>query len=462
MIYDRNDTICAISTPPGTGGIAVIRVSGKHALDAVGKIWHGAILTDVKSHTAHLGEIVDPDSTKANEPLDQCVATVFKGPHSFTGEDTVEISVHGSKWVQRELISLLCHNGCRLAQPGEFSQRAVINGRMDLAQAEGTADLIAASSRASHRIAISQMKGNLTDRIARLRDALVDLSALMELELDFSEEDVTFADRKKLLILANEVSNEISSLHKTFSTGNAIKNGIPVAIVGPTNAGKSSLLNAIVDYDRAIVSDIHGTTRDTIEETAELGDYTFRFIDTAGIRDTSDPIEQIGIERSRNAAEKAHIVISVIDASQPMNVIPETTVGHTVIVLNKTDLLKKKEIISKSRKISASLPETTPIIPLSTKERTGMDTLLHTLQAIMDKEMAPEGDIIITNQRQAQALGEALDSIQTLISGLQSTLPTDLLVEHLRETIHHLSTLTGTIPSQEILNTIFSRFCIGK
>lgn len=471
MIYQTDDTICAISTPHGTGGIAVIRISGPHAIEITDKLWHGATLSEAQSHTAHLGEITDP--LRPENPLDQCVATIFRAPRSYTGEDTVELSVHGSKWVQRETINLLITHGCRLAEPGEYTRRALINGRIDLTQAEGVADIIASSSRAAHRIAMKQMKGSISRRLTSLRQSLIDISALLELELDFSEEDVEFADRTKLISLAEDILSELKRLHSTFDSGNAIKEGIPVAIAGATNAGKSSLLNCILQDDRAIVSDIHGTTRDTIEETLEIGDYLFRFIDTAGLRDTTDKIEQIGIARTRQAINKAHILILVIDSTtaitqEILTPINGTSATATIILLNKTDLLAGerdvlKAISSVKTLLHATTAEKTIILPLSTRTGHGLDSLMTHLQKCMSHNMPAEEDTpVITNLRQAQALARAIESTGTLLSALRTTLPSDLVAQLLHETLTNISTIIGNIPSSEILNTIFSRFCIGK
>ncbi|MCI5979213.1 MAG: tRNA uridine-5-carboxymethylaminomethyl(34) synthesis GTPase MnmE, partial [Bacteroidales bacterium] len=295
------DTICAVATAPGTAGIAVVRVSGPQAFTICDTLWRGKKLSDCQSHTAHLGTVRDTDATV----LDQAVATVFRGPHSYTGEDVVELSVHGSPYVQHRLIELLCKAGARLAEPGEFTRRAFTAGNIDLSQAEAIADLIAARSRAAHHVAVNQLRGGITRRLLQLREQLVDLSALLELELDFSEEDVEFADRTRLIALAEEINREVTRLHGTYSRGQAIRDGIPVAIAGPTNAGKSSLLNALVGDDRAIVSDVHGTTRDTVEDTLTLGDHLVRIIDTAGLRATTDTVELIGQERTRAALTRA-------------------------------------------------------------------------------------------------------------------------------------------------------------
>lgn len=463
MIYQTDDTICAVSTPRGIGGIAVIRVSGPKAVAITDTLWRGTTLSNVKSHTAHYGEIIDPE--RPDTPLDQCVATVFKAPKSYTGEDTVEISVHGSAWIQRELIRLLIANGCRLAERGEFTRRALTHGRIDLTQAEGIADIIASTSRAAHRIAMSQMKGSISRRLSTLRQQLVDISALLELELDFSEEDVEFADRTRLSRLATDIFDELSRLHSTFKTGNAIKQGIPVAIAGATNAGKSSLLNTLLQDDRAIVSDIHGTTRDTIEETLEIGDYLFRFIDTAGLRHTTDEIERIGIQRSHEAIGHASILLFVIDACQTFNpeslqLLNETGSDTGIIVINKTDVADADEISRITQQVRAM--SSLPIATISAKNGSGIENLKAMIIDAVSADFPAEEDTIITNLRQAEALGKAATSTQELLTALDAGIPTDLVAQHLRETLSHLSSITGTIPSTEILNTIFSRFCIGK
>lgn len=473
------DTICAISTPGGVGGIAVIRVSGPQAIEITDSIWKGKSLGDSISHTAHLGELVDPSS---KESIDECVATVFRAPRSFTGEDTVEISVHGSRWIQREALALLLKAGCRMAEPGEYTRRAVMNGRLDLAQAEGVADVIASTSRAAHRIAMSQMKGSISRKLSELREQLLQLSVLLELELDFSEEDVEFADRRRLLEIAYSIRKELHHLYGSFRKGSAIKDGIPVAIIGATNAGKSSLLNALLDYDRAIVSDIHGTTRDTIEETMEIGDYMFRFIDTAGLRDTSDPIEQIGIQRSHKAIEQARIIIALIDVSSlnietlsaesiikllPEEIRKETSDESSVIIaFNKCDLVDTdtlRHLESLSDQLLSQSHYISNVLSISVENGTGVDRIRENLTEIATFNCDESHDsIIITNLRQAEALRQSIDSITPLIQGLESGLETDLVAQHLRETLSNLASITGEIPSTEVLNTIFSHFCIGK
>lgn len=481
MTQLTNDTICAISTPPGVGGIAVIRISGPQAIEIAERIWSGTPLTQAKARTLHTGMITDPANN--GEMLDQAVAAIFHAPASFTGEDTVELSVHGSRYVQQRLLEILCDNGCRLARPGEFTRRAFANGKIDLAQAEAIADVIASESRAAHRLAASQMKGQFSARLNRLRDKLLEIASLLELELDFSEEEVEFASRSRLTALAQDLHSELTRLADSFAAGNAIKQGIPVAIIGPTNAGKSSLLNLILGQQRAIVSDIHGTTRDTIEDTLAIGDYTFRFIDTAGLRDTDDPIENLGIKRTHQAAASAAITLLVVDATRPLpspadlalpadsdtNADTDSnadagshTTGATrpvILLLNKTDLP------GAITTLPTPLPyRATDIIPISAHTGEGHDTLL---QQLKKHAKALSGDntqntILVTNLRHAQALQAAAETTAALLAGLSANIPGDLLAQDLRATIHHLSTITGTLTTPDILASIFSRFCIGK
>ncbi|MDE5941624.1 MAG: tRNA uridine-5-carboxymethylaminomethyl(34) synthesis GTPase MnmE, partial [Muribaculaceae bacterium] len=358
MANISDDTICAISTPPGVGGIAVIRISGPRAIEIADRLWHGKALDTAPSHTARFGTIEDPDT---HQTLDEAVATVFRAPASFTGENVVELSVHGSLWIQNRLIQILIHAGCRLAQPGEFTRRAFASGKLDLAEAEAIADVIASTSRASHRVAMSQMRGQFSRRLSDLRDKLLELASLLELELDFAEEHVEFADRAKLLELSEQTRNEVCRLADSFATGDAIRRGIPVAIIGKPNVGKSSILNRLLNDNRAIVSDIPGTTRDTIEDTADINGYTFRFIDTAGLRHTADTVESLGIERARLKASQARIILWVIDpAGIAENQLTSDTIsGHIIdgaieiasikqpdtsliLVLNKSDLISDK------------------------------------------------------------------------------------------------------------------------
>ncbi len=460
------DTICAVSTPPGVGGIAVIRVSGPQAIAVTDRIWRGKPLEETPGHTVRFGRVIDP--TRGDEMLDEAVATVFRNPASFTGEDVVELSVHGSKYVQRRLLEILTGQGARLAEPGEFTRRAFANGKMDLAQAEAVADVIASNSRAAHRLAASQMRGGFSRRLEELRDKLLDLASLLELELDFSEEEVEFASRERLREIATEIHDEVSRLEKSFSAGSAIKDGIPVAIVGPTNAGKSSLLNLLLGEDRAIVSDIHGTTRDTIEDTLEIGDYLFRFIDTAGLRETDDPIEALGIERSRQALSRAAIIISVVDASRPLpspiDELPDAPQAiPTILLLNKSDLASGTPD-GFPHSIDVDSFDYASVIHFSTKTGEGHKELLTALTEIADRlrGTTDEDTIMVTNLRHAQALREASASTSSILLGLRTNLPGDLIAQDLRATLHHLSSITGTLTTPDILASIFSRFCIGK
>ncbi len=448
----NSTTICAISTAPGTGGIAVARISGPEAIAIADKVWQGKPLANAATHTAHLGTIIDPADGSA---LDTGVATVFRGPRSFTGEDVVELSVHGSPWIQRELINLLIRQGARLAEPGEFSRRAFASGRMDLAEVEAVADMIAASSRAAHRIAMSHMRGDFSRRLSSLRDSLIELCALLELELDFSEEDVEFADRSRLIALAKDIHTTVDTMARSFSTGNAIKNGIQVAIVGATNAGKSTLLNRLLGDDKAIVSPIHGTTRDTIEDTVEIGGRLYRFIDTAGLRHTTDPIETIGINRSVAAIGRANLIIWVIDPTAA----PDTkTPRHfpdgvpVIAVVNKADL---------SRSEVPDFSQATATVRLSALTDTSLAPLTDTIVRLTETDTTP-ADMMVTNARHYQALTDAAASTARAISALADNIPADFVAQDLRETIHHLSTITGSITTPDLLSHIFSHFCIGK
>lgn len=451
-------TICAISTPHGIGGIAVIRVSGPQAISAVDSMWKGKSLAQATTHTAHLGQIIRPDGT----PLDQAVATVYRTPRSFTGDDTVEISVHGSLYIQQELLRQLIHAGCRMAEPGEFTRRAFIAGHMDLAQADAIADLIAARSRAAHRLAMQQMRGAFSRRLAQLRQNLLTLASLLELELDFSEEDVEFADRTHLSNLATEIKTEVDRLNSSFAVGNAIRTGVPVAIVGAPNVGKSSLLNRLLGDDRAIVSDIPGTTRDTVEDTTDIDGITFRFIDTAGLRSATDPIERLGIARSHDALRKARIVISLaapaakcdtISFETGLDIPADTTVIYAV---NKADLLtalRREKIQS-----DASAP-----LLISTRTGEGLDALRKQLvDASGAGSLGDDGTIVVTNARHAAALTAAAAALERFLGALRTGLPTDLAAQDLREVLHHLGTITGAVTTPDILSTVFSRFCIGK
>lgn len=494
----ENDTICAISTPAGCGGIAVVRVSGPQTVEAVGQIWRGKDLATTDARRATLGDIVDRQS---GETVDTALAMVMRAPGSFTGEDTVELSVHGSTWIQRETLRLLIDAGCRLAQPGEFTRRAFANGKMDLAEAEAVADVIASTTRESHRIAAQQMRGDISRRLGELRAQLVDLSALLELELDFSEEDVEFASRVRLLEIAGDVKGEVDRLAASFSTGKAIKEGVPVAIVGNPNAGKSTLINALLGEDRAIVSDIPGTTRDTIEDTMQIGGVEFRLIDTAGIRATDDAIEALGIERSVKALRRARIAIAVIDTTAPldetvaiMRRLEQERAADTAViaVLNKSDAAgaglaaddtaeegrlnfrngavggttdidgagTEACAIETHRKAVAEIAPEAAIVEISALRGTGIDRLRQRLLELTDIPAA--NDVVVSNARHYEALVQASASIDRVIAGLTADLAGVLIAEDLRQTLHHLGEITGEITTPEILSTIFSRFCIGK
>lgn len=459
------DTICAISTPAGVGGIAVVRVSGSKAVEYVMKSWRGYDLRKAATHTAHFGRIVYPDG----ETLDEVVATVFLCPHSFTGEDIVELSCHGSQWIQTQLVTLMLRNGCRAAEGGEFTRRAFMNGKIDLSQAEAIADVIASSSRASHRVAISQMRGGFSEMLARLREQLLEFVSLMELELDFSEEDVEFADRSRLTDLARHIDSVITSLADSFSVGNAIKNGVPVAIVGETNAGKSTLLNRLLHDDKAIVSDIRGTTRDAIEDTINLGGITFRFIDTAGIRDTSDKIESIGIDRTFQKIDNASVILWMIDGTQGTGNIRETAeriMPHCqgkqlIAVINKSDKLDNSTIQAIQSEIS-HIHDGISTIAISAKNDIAVDRLE---KMLVESAGIPENDpnaVVVTNARHYGALCHAQEAIRRAITGLQSGLSGDFVSQDIRECMHYLGEITGEITTHEILGSIFSRFCVGK
>ena len=460
-------TICAISTAPGVGGIAVIRVSGTDAFALCDRIFHanreGHTLQSQKAYTLQYGTIQNGEG----ETIDQVVVAVFRAPHSFTGEDTVEISCHGSLYIQQQILQLLIQNGGQLAGPGEFTQRAFLNGKMDLSQAEAVADLIASTSTGQHRLAMNQMRGGFSAGLKSLRDKLLHLTSLMELELDFADhEELEFADRKELKEIAAQIEQTISKLAHSFKAGHAIKNGIPVAIVGETNAGKSTLLNLLLNEEKAIVSDIHGTTRDVIEDTVNIQGVLFRFIDTAGIRETHDTIEALGIERSFRAIERAEIVLWVIDqteaekqiAALSNKVLPLCEGKQLILVLNKSDLN-----VSASASIGfLGFPKGTLTISLSAKRKEGIDQLQSLLIEAAHLPALSSSDIIVTNVRHYEALTRALEAIRRVQEGLSTGLSGDFISQDLRECIFHLSDIVGEVTTEEVLQSIFSRFCVGK
>lgn len=458
----KNDTICATSTAQGVGALAVVRVSGDQAVSIVNQVFKGKDLTKVESHTVHYGFIVnspnDSQSSLHNEEeiIDEVMVSVFKAPKTFTAEDLVEISCHGSPFIQQEILQVLLNHGARLAEPGEFSQRAFLNGRIDLAQAEAIADLIAAQNKASHKVALNQLRGGISSELKDLREELINFTALIELELDFSEEDVEFANREELQELVRKMKEKVQGLLKTFEYGNAIKNGVPVAIIGKPNAGKSTLLNALLNEERAIVSDIAGTTRDTIEETINLDGISFRFIDTAGIRETSDEIESIGVEKAKEKVQQAQVVIHLYEDDQS-------------ILEELKDLLTDKIVFNLKSKIDKSGvgeeiqgDSAYHSFGISVKAGINIDRLKNQLVESI-RHGVDEDAVIITNLRHKEALQNALESIQNVESGMRMGLTGDLLAFHLRDTLKHIGSITGQIDvDKDILGTIFGKFCIGK
>ena len=463
---NTQETICAIATAQG-GAIGIIRVSGPQAIQITDRIFtpsgtNAQPLTQRKAYTLCFGQIKE----ETGEIVDEVLVSIFRAPHSYTGEDATEISCHGSAYILQRVIQLLLKEGCRSANPGEFTQRAFLNGKMDLSQAEAVADLIASSSAATHRLAMNQMRGGFSKELAFLRDKLLHLTSLIELELDFSDhEDLEFADRSELQNTTATIEKLISHLAGSFKVGNAIKSGIPVAIVGETNSGKSTLLNTLLNEEKAIISDIQGTTRDVIEDTVNIDGIIFRFIDTAGIRETHDAIEAIGIERSFQAIQRADIVLWVIDqtkteqeiSSLSAKIIPACHEKKLVLILNKSDLKTSSTSIG-----TIGFPEDTRILPLSAKFKIGIEDLKKQLIKTAELPAISQGDVIVTNIRHYEALTHALEAIHRVQEGLQMNLPGDLISQDLRECIFYLNDIIGEIKSESVLNNIFKNFCVGK
>jgi len=465
------NTICAISTPPGSGAIAVIRISGENALSILNKIFFPAKQkqeTHFTQNTIYFGTI-----RKNGSIIDEVLVSIFKKPHSFTGEDTAEISCHGSSYIQQKILQLLIDNGARTANPGEFTMWAFENGKMDLAQAEGVADLIASSSSASHRLAMQQMRGGFSSEIKSLRTRLLNFISLIELELDFSEEDVEFADRNQFIELLENINQLIEKLLNSFELGNAIKNGFPVAIAGNTNVGKSTLLNRFLNEEKAIVTDIAGTTRDVIEDVINIKGIEFRFIDTAGIRESDDQIESIGIERTFNQIDKAKIVLLLVDANQELDYILDTirkvekriegTNKKLLVLLNKVDMLETENQVKNIEKsIRTIIKYEDEFLRVSAKTGKNTDTLIDQLLDAANYDQIQENDILVTNARHYEALKNAHESLQRAREGLKNNMATDLLAMDVRDVMHYLGEITGDISTDEILGNIFENFCIGK
>ncbi|WP_299391816.1 tRNA uridine-5-carboxymethylaminomethyl(34) synthesis GTPase MnmE [uncultured Gelidibacter sp.] len=466
-----NDTIVALATPSGSGAIAVIRLSGKEAINIGSRFFKsvsGKTLNLQKSHTVHLGHIIDGPRV-----IDEVLVTIFKDPHSYTGENVIEISCHGSLYIQQEIIQLFLKNGCRMANAGEFTLRAFLNGKLDLSQAEAVADLIASDSEASHKIAMQQMRGGFSNEIKHLRDELLNFASLIELELDFAEEDVEFANRDEFYKLITRIIHVLKRLIDSFAVGNVIKNGIPVAIVGEPNVGKSTLLNALLNEERAIVSEIAGTTRDTIEDEIVIGGMGFRFIDTAGIRETEDVVESIGIKKTFEKIEQAQVVMFLISSVQLANdptVVQSFTVEiekiknkfpqkQLLIVLNKIDQISESELESF---IKALTPHATHLIPISAKTGAGVEQLTDTLLNLINTGALRNNETIVTNTRHYDALLKAFEEIQKVKYGLDSELSGDLLAIDIRQALLHFGEITGEITNDDLLGNIFANFCIGK
>ena len=468
----QNDTIVALASPSGAGAIAVIRVSGSDAITISNSIFNsvsGKDITKQKTHTLHLGHIVD--GTKI---IDQVLLSIFKGTNSYTGENTIEISCHGSTYIQQQIIQLLLRKGCRMANAGEFTLRSFLNGKMDLSQAEAVADLISSDNEASHQIAMQQMRGGFSNEIKELRQELLNFASLIELELDFAEEDVAFADRTQFRELLNRIEFVLKRLIDSFAVGNVIKNGIPVAIVGEPNVGKSTLLNALLNEERAIVSEIAGTTRDTIEDELVIGGIGFRFIDTAGIRETADIIESLGIRKTFEKIEQAQVVLYLVDGSRlsvdgkletlllevgkTRNQFPQKPI---LVIINKKDLILPENASIIDKKLTTNNQQLTTIY-ISAKENVGVDELKNQLLSFVNTGALRNNETIVTNTRHYDSLLKALDEIQKVNYGLQANISSDLMAIDIREALYHFGMITGQVTNDELLGNIFANFCIGK
>ncbi|MFV8327933.1 tRNA uridine-5-carboxymethylaminomethyl(34) synthesis GTPase MnmE [Flavobacterium sp. ZS1P14] len=461
-----HDSIVALATPSGAGAIAVIRISGEDAIvigNSVFRSIKNKNLLKQKTHTLHLGHIVDDSKT-----LDEVLVSIFKGPNSYTGENTIEISCHGSTYIQQQIIQLLLRKGCRMANAGEFTLRAFLNGKLDLSQAEAVADLISSDNEASHQIAMQQMRGGFSNEIAKLREELLNFASLIELELDFAEEDVEFADRTQFHELLNRIEFVLKRLIDSFAVGNVIKNGIPVAIVGEPNVGKSTLLNALLNEERAIVSEIAGTTRDTIEDELVIGGIGFRFIDTAGIRETKDVVESIGIRKTFEKIEQAQVVVYLIDSSSQMTdgsfkqiqielekIKNQFPLKPLIIIGNKADKLDENQ----KSKIKSEIDT---ILLLSAKEKLGVEDLKNKLLSFVNTGTLRNNETIITNTRHYDSLLKALNEIQQVKYGLETNLSSDLMALDIREALYQFGMITGQVTNDELLGNIFANFCIGK
>jgi tRNA modification GTPase len=467
-----NDTIVALASPSGAGAISVIRISGKDAIVIAHSVFESVKGKDIriqKSHTLHLGNIVDNSKI-----IDQVLLSIFKGTNSYTGENTVEISCHGSTYIQQQIIQLLLRKGCRAANAGEFTLRSFLNGKMDLSQAEAVADLISSDNEASHQIAMQQMRGGFSNEIGKLREELINFASLIELELDFAEEDVEFADRTQFYQLVNRIELVLKRLIDSFAVGNVIKNGIPVAIVGEPNVGKSTLLNALLNEERAIVSSIAGTTRDTIEDELVIGGIGFRFIDTAGIRETADEIENLGIRKTFEKIEQAQVVLYLVDGSRLSvdgkleNLLLE--VGKTrnqfpqkpiVVIINKMDLISPENVSIIDEKLTTNSQQKITIY-ISAKENRGVDELKNQLLSFVNTGALRNNETIVTNSRHYDSLLKALDEIQKVRHGLEINLSSDLMAIDIKEALYQFGLITGQVTNEELLGNIFANFCIGK